>query len=411
MDAERLRQDFPVISRAFPNGPLVYLDSACTSLKPRPVIEAVRSYYEERPVCGGRSVHRLGHEVTHLVDEARESMARFVHVRAADDVVFTPNATAAIHLVAAGISWQKGDVVVTTDKEHNSNWLPWLSLRETRGVQVRTIPSAPDGRFDVAAMERVLDAAGDRLRLVSVVHTSNADGASVPVERVARAAHDRGARMLVDAAQSVPHRPVDVARLGVDYLAVSLHKMMGPSGLGALIGTAESLAALEPAILGGGTVQRSGVNDYELLAAPQRFEAGLQNYAALAAVPAALGYLSALGLDVVEAHERELNAYATRRLSDIGGVSIHGPPAAERGGILPFTIDGLGPHDVALYLDEARNVAVRSGAHCANPYFEARGLDGWVRASFYAYTTRADVDVLVDAVATLARTVRAPARA
>lgn len=406
MDVERVRQDFPVLAKDFPNGRLVYLDNACSTLKPKPVIDAVRSYYEDYPVCGERSIHRLGHEVTHRVDEGRRRLAKFLGASSPEEVLYTKNATEAINLVAHGIPWTRGDVVVTTDKEHNSNWVPWLHRRDTLGLDVRTIASRPDGTFDEAAMERVLDEAGDRLKLVSVVHASNADGVVNPVERIARAAHERGALVLVDAAQSAPHHPMDVSRLCADFVALSLHKMLGPSGVGVLWGRREALEGLGPFHLGGGTVKRSGPASYEWQDLPNRFEAGLQNYAALTAVAPTIDYLEGLGLTNVESHERMLNEHATRRLAEIPGVTVHGPEAGQRGGILPFTVEGLDSHDVAAFLDERRNVAVRSGAHCVHSYFVPRGLDGWARASFYAYNTVDEVDVFADTVAELARSVR-----
>jgi cysteine desulfurase / selenocysteine lyase len=410
MDVERLRADFPVLSRTYPNGPLVYLDNACSTLKPRPVIDAVRAYYEEYPVCGERSIHRLGHEVTHRVDEGRRRLARFLGAASPDEVVYTKNATEAINLVAHGIRWTRGDVVVTTDKEHNSNWVPWLHRRDTVGIDLRTFASRPDGTFDVASLERVLDAAGDRLRLVSVVHASNADGVVNPVEAIVEAAHDRGALVLVDAAQSAPHHPLDVRRLGADFVALSLHKMLGPSGVGVLWGRREALEALGPFQLGGGTVKKSGPASFEWQDLPNRFEAGLQNYAALAAVEPTIDYLEKAGLDRIETHERDLNEYATRRLTEIPRVTIHGPPAGARGGILPFSVGGLDSHDVAAFLDERRNVAIRSGAHCVHSYFVPRGLNGWARASFYLYNTRAEVDAFAETVGELARSVRPRAR-
>jgi len=406
MDVERLRRDFPVLSRSYPNGPLVYFDNACSTLKPRPVIDAVRAYYEEFPVCGERSIHRLGHEVTHRVDEGRRKLARFLGASSPDEVVYTKNATEAINLVAHGLPWTKDDVVVTTDKEHNSNWVPWLYRRDTLGIDVRQFPSRADGTFDEAAMERVLDAAGPRLRLVSVVHASNADGVVNPVEAIAEAAHERGALVLVDAAQSAPHHPLDVRRLGADFVALSLHKMLGPSGLGVLWGRREAMDALGPFQLGGGTVKKSGPASYEWQDLPNRFEAGLQNYAALTAVPATIDYLERVGLASIEAHEARLNAQATKRLAEIPGVQVHGPAASQRGGILPFTVEGLDSHDVAAFVDERRNVAIRSGAHCVHSYFVPRGLDGWARASFYLYNTPAEVDAFADAVAELAGSVR-----
>lgn len=407
MDVERIRRDFPVFRRPFSNGRLVYLDNACTSLKPSVVIDEVLQYYRDYPVCGGRSIHRLGHEVTERVEAARRRLTQFLNAPDPTHVVFTKNTTEAINLVAHGLSWKKGDVVVTTDKEHNSNWVPWLRLRQTHGIDVRAVPSTPEGRFDEEALERTLRDAGDRLRLVSIVHTSNADGVSVPLARAAKLAHEFGALVLSDSAQFLPHHPTDVRRLGVDFLAASIHKMMGPSGLGFLWGDWPALDELGPFQLGGGTVKRSTAQDYEWHDLPMRFEAGLQNYAALCALPAALDYLSGIGWEDIEAHDRDLNRHATKRVQELGAATVYGPPPEERGAILPFNIEGVDAHDVALFLDEHANVAIRSGAHCVNSYFARRGLEGWARASFYLYNTWEDVDTFANGLEALAKGVRA----
>lgn len=407
MDVERVRRDFPIFRRPFPNGRLVYLDNACTSLKPSVVIDEVLQYYRDYPVCGGRSIHRLGHEVTARVEAARRRLAQFVNAPDPTHVVFTKNTTEAINLVAHGLSWKKGDVVVTTDKEHNSNWVPWLQLRKTHGIDVRAVSSTPEGRFDEAAMERILRDAGDRLRLVSVVHTSNADGVTIPLARVAKLAHEFGALVLSDSAQFLPHHPTDVRRLGVDFLAGSGHKMLGPSGLGFLWGASPALDELGPFQLGGGTVKGSSAEDYEWHDLPMRFEAGLQNYAALCSLPAALDYLSGVGWEEIEAHDVDLNRYATKRLEELGSAKIYGPGPEDRGSILPFNVEGVDSHDVALFLDEQANVAIRSGAHCVNSYFGRRGLNGWARASFYLYNTRQDVETFAEGLGALAKGIRA----
>lgn len=414
MDPDLARLDFPVLQRTWPNGSLIYFDNACSSLKPRTVAQAVAEYYGEYPVCGERSVHRLGRVVTERVDLARQRLAQFFHARRPAEILFTKNATEAINVVALGTRWRKGDVVVTTDKEHNSNWLPWFERTRTHGIKILRVPSRPDGRFDEEAYRRTLDAAGDRLRLVSVVHASNADGVVNPLARIVREAHQRGARVVADGAQSAPHHPVDLEALDVDYYAASVHKMLGPSGLGILYGKQDALEDLGPVLLGGGTVKESRPDGYDWHDLPNRFEAGLQNYAALFAVPAALDYLERAGMDAIAAHERSLNEYATQRLSEIPQVRVHGPPAAERSGILPFTLEPLDVQDVVLYLDERRNIAIRGGAFCVNPYFAAHGEGGWARASFYLYNTREEVDEFVTTVGHLARSLRgarAPAAA
>lgn len=408
MDIERIRSSFPLLSGASAKSRIIYFDNACTTLKPQPVIDATVEYYRDTPVCGGRSIHRLGEAVTQKVETARRRLRAFLSADAPEEIVFTKNTTEAINTVARGMAWPKKSVVITTDKEHNSNWIPWLRLRHTRGIEVVAVPSKPDGTFDMDAYEHALKKAGPRLRLVSMVHVSNADGVENPIKEIAELAHDRGAKMLVDGAQSVPHQPVDVGALGADFLAASAHKMLGPSGLGFLWGTSEALRDLVPLELGGGTVKHSGPTGYDLNEVPERFEAGLQNYAALAALPAAIDFLDRVGRDWIQSRDRTLNAHATKRLEEIEGVTLYGPGSSQRGGIVPFNIDGLGPHDVALYLDEVQRVAVRSGAHCVNSYFEARGLEGWVRASLYFYNRREEIDVMADALTQLSKGVKRP---
>ena len=405
MDIERVRKAFPLFDQPAKDR-TIYFDNACTSLKPQSVIDATVEYYRDTPVCGGRSVHRLGETVSAKVDVARRRLQAFIGARSPDEIVFTKSATEAINLVANGLGLARGDVVITTDKEHNSNWIPWLRLRERRGITVLPVPSAPDGTFDEAAYARALKQAGTKLRLVSMLHVSNADGAQIPAKRVADLAHEHDARVLLDCAQSIPHEPIDVRQLGGDFIAASAHKMLGPSGLGFLWGTSEALDDLEPLVFGGGAVGTVNADTYDLHKVPMRFEAGLQNYAALAAFPAALDFLDRVGRDWIVSRDRMLNAHATKRLREIQGVTIYGPSAAKRGSILPFNVDGLGPHDVALYLDQAKNVAVRSGAHCVNSYFDRHGIDGWVRASFYFYNRREEIDVFADALEQLVAGIR-----
>lgn len=405
MDVERIRNEFPILNVAEKQRP-IYFDNACTSLKPQSVIDATVAYYRDTPVCGGRSVHKLGEAVSGQVEAARRRVATFVGARSSPEIVFTKGATESINIVAHGLGLSRGDVVITTDKEHNSNWIPWLHQRKNLGVTVVAVPSAADGSFDHRAYEKAVKKAGAKLRLVSMIHVSNADGAQIPAKQVAQIAHEQGALVLLDGAQSLPHQPTDVRLLGADFVAASAHKMLGPSGLGFLWGTTEALDGLDPLIYGGGAVNTVKDESFELHDVPMRFEAGLQNYAALAAFPAALDLLDRVGRDRIQSRDRMLNLHATKRLSEIDGVTIYGPSAADRGSILPFNVDGLGPHDVALYLDQAKNIAVRSGAHCVTSYFARRGIDGWVRASFYFYNQKEEIDAFADAVEQLVAGIR-----
>ncbi|HVM44922.1 MAG TPA: aminotransferase class V-fold PLP-dependent enzyme, partial [Candidatus Thermoplasmatota archaeon] len=303
MDVDALRRDFPLLAR---DDAPVYLDNACMTLKPRSVIDAVRRYYEETPYCAGRAVYEGSLLVEEMMEGARRALAELLGGRP-DSTVWTKNATEAINLVAHAYPWTRGDVVLTSDREHNSNLVPW-QLLASRGVRHEVVPSKPDGTFDLDAWQTRL-ARGD-VALVATVHVSNLDGYEAPARELVELAHERDVPILLDGAQAAPHRPVDLARLGADHYAVSLHKMLGPTGVGALLSTPAALAKLGPFMTGGDTVARTTYESAEFLDAPARFEAGLQNYAGLAAVPAAVQYLERVGLAAVEEHERAL----TRRL-------------------------------------------------------------------------------------------------
>ena len=397
-DAEALRKDFPVLVQDWGDRPpLVYLDNACMSLKPRSVIDAVTEYYERYPACSGRSVHRLATEVTLRVDRARESLARFIGAPRADDVVIVRNSTEALNIVAHGIGLRKGDAVLVSDREHNSNMVPWLVQAQAVGCSLRAVPSEPDGTFDLDRLQEAL-APGD-VRMVSFVHTTNLDGYTYPMREIAELAHDKRALVMADAAQSAPHQPVDVGRLGVDFLALSVHKMLGPTATGALWGEHDALGALAPYNVGGSTVANVTYEGVELLPPPYRFEAGLQDYAGMFGIEPALEYLERLGMDEVHAHDVELNRLATRAVEGIDGLRVLGPEdPALRGGILTLVVDGLEVHDIAMTLDELANVAVRSGMHCTHAWYKSHGLSGSVRASFYLYNTEQDVEAFANAV-------------
>jgi cysteine desulfurase / selenocysteine lyase len=410
VDPEWIRRDFPLLRRESADRP-VYFDNACMTLKPQVVIDRILEYYTETPVCAGRSVHRLANRVTLAVDESRAALARLVNADAPERIAFTKNATEAINHVAWCLPLQRGAVVLTSDKEHNSNLVPHQRRAQLEGTRHAVFPTASDGAFDIESFKAAVSRHRGALRLVSVAHVSNLDGQAVPVREIVEIAHDAGARVLLDAAQSVPSTPVDVIALGVDYAAWSVHKMMGPTGIGCLYGTEEAFNMLEPRYLGGSTVATTRLDGHELLAPPQVFEAGLQDYAGILGAGAAAEYLMQLGVAAVHEHIVDLNAYLTRRLVAEAGVVLRGPhDAMRRGGILTFRLSPLDPHDVALYLDEAANVALRSGAHCVHSHLNARGEEsGWARASLYAYNTRAECDIMAEALVGLRERLEAAA--
>jgi len=396
MNVGRVRTRFPALTPPDGAPPPTYLDSACLSLVPREVLDAMEEYYGRYPGCAGRSVHRFSEEVGRRYEEAREAFARFFGRDDPRSVVFTRNATEAIDLVAEGLPWKRGDRVLVTDREHNSNLVVWQRLARERGIRLETFALPEDRPFDGEAFDRAL---ARRPRLVSLFHTSNLDGRTLPLDEIVARAHAWGALVLADGCQAAPHRRLALDRLGVDAYAVSAHKMLGPTGVGALLATPELLARLRPLLVGGETVAWTTLDAHELRPAPHRFEAGLQNYAGVLGARAGLAFLDRVGLEAVERQQRTLNEQVGRGLEDEPRVHLLGPPEpADRPSIFAFTLDGVDPHDAALFLDEGHGVLVRSGMHCVHSYYAARGLPGNVRASFYLYNDRRDAEKLVAGV-------------
>ncbi len=394
MDVERLRLDFPLYCSE--DRDLIYLDNACQSLRPKQVIEAINEYYLEYPACGGRSVHRLATKVSIKVEEAREKVAAFIGCSDPSCIIFTKNCTEALNLVAKGFPFQKGDTVLTTDMEHNSNHVPWLQLAATVGIKHRYVRTPSSGIFDLESYEGALTPG---VKMVSMVHTNNVTGTTIPAREVVRAAHDRKALIMLDGAQSAPHQPIDVEELDVDMFTFSAHKMLGPSGVGVLYAKRDVLERLQPLIGGGGSV---GVTDYDkvqFLPPPEKFEGGLLNYSGVIGTGAAVDYLKKIGMEEVSAHEVRLNTIATDGLKDLPSISILEPQdPRQREGLLPFNIRGMASHDVAMIIDEMAKVQIRSGMHCMHPFFLSRKIDGCARASFYLYNTEEECRRFVEGV-------------
>ncbi len=390
------RAEFPALVPRDGRPAPVYLDSACMSLVPAPVLAAMEEYYRDFPGCAGRSLHRFAEEVGRRYEAAREGFARFLGRSDARGVVFVRNATEAINLVAQGLAYRPGDRVLVTDREHNSNLIVWQRLAAERGIRLATLALPDDGSFDGDALDAEL-ARG--VRVVSFFHTSNLDGRTLPIREITERAHDRGALVMFDGCQAAPHRPVDLDRWGVDFYAVSAHKMLGPTGTGVLAAAPGPLADLRPLLVGGETVEWSTLTEHALRPPPHRFEAGLQNYAGVIGAHAGVRFLERIGLDAVEARQRALNERVTRALADAPRVHLLGPAAArDRSSIFAFALDGIDPHDAAVFLDEGYDVMVRSGMHCAHSFYARRGLPGNVRASFYFYNDRRDADTFVRGV-------------
>jgi cysteine desulfurase/selenocysteine lyase len=397
VDFAALRADFPIFERKVHGKPLIYLDSAATSQKPRAVLEAVDTYYRTCNANIHRGVYQIAEEATARYEEARGRIASLINARSAKEVVFTRGTTESVNLVAYAWGRQHvgpGDVVLLTEMEHHSNLVPWQILARERGATLRFIPIDDRGELDLSGLDALL--AGP-VKLVGVVHMSNVLGTVNPVAELARRAHAAGALILVDGAQSVPHVSVDVRALDCDFLAFSGHKMLGPTGTGVLYGRREILEAMPPFLGGGEMIREVHLTHSDWNELPWKFEAGTMNIAGMIGLGAAVDYLKAVGFDAIRAHGAALTERAMRLLGAIPGVRIYGPPAERHGAVIAFTVDEVHPHDIATVLDH-EGIAVRAGHHCAMPLHARLGLHATARASFYLYNLPGDVDRLAEAV-------------
>jgi cysteine desulfurase/selenocysteine lyase len=394
LDIRRIRSDFPILRREIrPSVPLVYLDSAASSQKPAVVIDAMSEYYRCHHANIHRALHTLGEEATGMYEEGRKRVAAFIGARP-QEVVFTRNATEAINLVAQ--SWARanlhaGDTVLLSEMEHHSNLVPWQILAQERDVRLEFVPLTSSGELDFGVYEKLLK---NGPKLVAMTQMSNVLGTVVPIRDVIRSAHRAGALVLVDAAQSAPHLAVDVRELDADFLAISSHKMCGPTGIGALFGKADILRGMPPFLGGGDMIRKVDWRSFEPNDLPYAFEAGTPAIAEAVGWGKAVDYLRGIGFDAIHKHEQALAAYAIRRMREIPGVAVLGPDASKRGGIVTFTMEGIHPHDIAQILDTF-GIAVRAGHHCAMPLHSRLGLPASTRASFYLYTMFEEVDALV----------------
>lgn len=409
-DVAKIRQDFPILSRTVHGKPLIYLDNAATSQKPRQVIEALSDYYTRYNANIHRGLHTLSEEATAAYEAVRETTARFLNVPSSRSIVFTRNATEAINLVANAwgrTNLKPGDQILLTEMEHHSNLVPWQLIAKATGAELSFIGITDDGRLRLEEYEQKLT---PKTKLVAVTQMSNVLGTINPIERIVQWAHRQGALVVVDAAQSAPHLAIDVQRLGCDVLACSSHKMLGPTGVGVLYAKEALLESMEP-FLGGGEM----ISDVQLTSAkwneiPWKFEAGTPNIADAIAFGKALEYLERLGMEAVRAHEQELTAYALKRLGEVEGLTLYGPrDTAQRGAAVSFNLNGLHPHDVGTVLD-AEGIAIRAGHHCAKPLMRRLGVAATARASFYLYNTKEEVDRLVEAIRTAQAFFTRPAR-
>ncbi|GAC1327830.1 MAG: cysteine desulfurase [Chloroflexota bacterium] len=403
-DVQTVKRDFPLLERTMHGQPLVYLDSAATAQKPRTVLDALDRYYR----CSNANVHRgvyeLAEEATEAYESARLTVANFLHATP-QETIFVRNATEAINLVA--YAWgrkniRRGDMIVLTPFEHHSNLVPWHILASEVGAELGFLDLHPDGSLDLDSLDRLLQTG--RVKLVASAYISNVLGTIVPVETIARRAHDAGALVLIDAAQAVPHLSVDVRALDVDFLACTGHKMLGPMGIGVLYGRRRILEEMSPFLGGGEMIRRVGLRSSTWNDLPWKFEAGTPSVGDAVALAAAVEYLCSVGMDAIGEHDRRLVAYAMSSLQEVDGLHIHGPE--QRGALVAFSIDGVHPHDLASLLDE-QGIAVRAGHHCAQPLHELLGVPATTRASMYLYNDEPDIDVLVEGLASAKRILQA----
>ena len=398
INVNEIRKDFPIFQRETrPGIPLVYLDSAATSQKPLAVIEAMNNFYRCSNANIHRGVHTLAEESTALYEQARVKIAKFINSHSAHQIIYTRNTTESINLVA--YSWARanlkaGDLVILTEMEHHSNLVPWHILELERGIRLEFIPVTEAGLLDLDAYRSLLSQSP---KLVSFTHMSNVLGTINPAAEIIRLAHEAGALTLVDAAQSVPHLKVDVQALDADFLAFSAHKMCGPTGIGILYGRLELLESMPPFLGGGDMIKEVKLRSFRANTLPHKFEAGTPAIAEAVGLGAAVDYLSSLGMDAISAHEQEITEYALERLEEIPGLKVFGPSADKKGGVASFTFDGVHPHDVAQILDRD-GIAIRAGHHCAQPLHERFGIPATSRASFYLYSTKDEVDLLVNGI-------------
>ena len=402
LDAERIRNDFPILKNSGKYGEkeaqIIYFDNACMSLKPQLVIDKIVEYYKEYPGCSGRSSHSFGNRVSEEVSAARISACKFFNSRKEEEIIFTRNTTEGINLVANSLCLKKGDAVLTTNKEHNSNLLPWQRLSSEKGV-IHKIVEVDDGEGGEEIFLKNFENSIDKgVKLVSMAQTFNLDGSSIPVRDIVKISHDYGAMVMIDAAQSAPHTEIDVRNSDVDFLACSGHKMLGPTGTGILYGKYSFLENTNPFIEGGGTVVNTTYESAVFEKPPAKFEAGLQDYAGIIGLGVALSYLKPK-LPLLKNHEAKLNRIITEGVLSIKGASTIGPKNPDsRSGILSFQIEGIDSKNLAIMLDKSNKIMIRAGAHCVHSWFNSKKISGSARASLYLYNTEEECKIFCDAV-------------
>ncbi|WP_299236573.1 aminotransferase class V-fold PLP-dependent enzyme [Natronomonas sp.] len=397
LDVERIREDFPILEREFDGSRLVYLDNAATSHTPEQVVETIAEYYRRYNANVHRGIHQLSQEASIAYEEAHDRVAEFIGAEGREEIVFTKNTTESMNLVAYAWGLNElgpGDEVVLTEMEHHASLVTWQQIAKRTGAECKYIPITDEGRLDMEAARELIT---DDTEMVSVVHVSNTLGTINPVSELADIAHDHGAYAFVDAAQSVPNRPVDVSEIDADFLAFSGHKMAGPTGIGVLYGKEHILEGMEPYLYGGEMILKVDFEDSTWNELPWKYEAGTPVICQGIALAEACEYLDDIGMERIQRHEAELAEYAYERLTERNDVEVYGPPGDDRGGLVAFNLDGVHAHDLSSILNDSA-VAIRAGDHCTQPLHDVLGATASARASFYVYNTRAEIDRLVEAV-------------
>lgn len=398
LDTKKIRADYAVLNKKIGGQLPIYFDNACTTLRPESVISASQAYYTDHPACHNRAVHKFGKQTTKEYEAARNTVARFLGSEKAQEIVFTRNTTEGINLIANGLDFKKGDIVLTTNMEHNSNLIPWQMLAMDKGIVHKLVDIKKDDQvFDLESYKKIFSEG--RVKLVSVFHTSNVTGMSLPIKEMVQIAHENGALFLLDAAQAIAHQKLNVKELDVDFLAFSFHKAFGPSGFGALYGKFELLQKLKPLLYGGETVLDADYTSFTFAETPYRLEAGLQNYAGAIGGAEALRYIERMGIEKFHAHETKINNIITKELLKHGNVEILGPREAElRSSILNFSLPNKDMGELSILLDESKNIMTRSGFHCAHAWFHKEKLPPTLRLSFSVYNTQEEAETFVSVI-------------
>lgn len=400
MDAKKIRDDFPFLKRMIKGKQIIYFDNTATSQKPQVMIDALKDFYENHNANIHRGVHTLSQEASKMYEEAHDKAARFIGARGREEIIFTKNTTESINLVAYSLDFEPGDEIITTEMEHHSDMVPWMMLRD-KGVKLKYIPVNDDGELDLNALPGLIT---KKTKLIACVHMGNFLGTINPVEEIGKICRKNNILFLVDGAQSAPHMPINVKKIGCDFFAFSSHKMCGPTGIGVLYGKKELLEKMKPFLGGGDMILDVDYNGFKPNTLPWKYEAGTANIADGYAFGVAVDYLTKAGMHNIWKHEQELVKYAYNRMSEIDSITIYGPAPEKRGGVIAFNVKNMEAHDVAGLLNERANIMIRSGHHCVMPLHKKFGLKGTARASFYIYNTKEEIDKMIDELKIIVKT-------